>query len=712
MDIIRKFIPSNPLDAKAQETLKRIIIDTMSTFVKNYAISTQVVIVENKEAQIRYEEKLKEQRERRIAKNIKYLNKKVGYDVKTPDFPEPPQGNPTFEEMQSYCISNLKLGLKPIFPRVKTKIVTQKIIVKLKRYEIMDYDTDPYAIYVINSQLGINEVQKKRRFKDFQTLYKKIKAIIPANLIIPEPSSKWGKRNLDNSFLNSRRKALSNFIKEVCRLDFATKNKEILEFLGQLPSDDPVGDQIFNRALRRTKWDLGIWKTFDYDKPEDGIAQLVMEKVHRELWWNINRSLTGTEEMKLSQRKVGYKIMNEAINSTVPAGWKPLHTACKRIREKVTNALGGVISLIITQKHEIQNTLTNELNTSLASIKEMLSKVMEPLTKQVVPLTLKPFSQIIDAYQDFFEERLIEAFVSCNPEQVKEATVILVEARTKVNQEIESTINTKIKEMVDGISLNITISVLKDFLLPVRSIDYIISSFVDLVNPVRWGRVIQEMLKYKYSIEKIDPTDQENLIKTLQDFEYGCLLETDWESSYMRIAARSLYWRLSNLEVNLGRIPELCYQIGKKMQKKLHYEVMERFIKKFSDNVWGLLYAEGDFRQWKEKVDSAFLAAYQSAKKKFSKNLGQIVKKSIFKILAGNILEPVKKMTDEVLKPIIETLNSRIPSNIKDMVDIEEMATNCISSALNSTLEGAIEEQVPFFLEEYTKLSITEHSIN
>ena len=70
MDIIRKFIPSNPLGAKAQETLKRIIIDTMSTFVKNYAISNQVVIVENKEAQMRYEEKLKEQRERRIAKNI------------------------------------------------------------------------------------------------------------------------------------------------------------------------------------------------------------------------------------------------------------------------------------------------------------------------------------------------------------------------------------------------------------------------------------------------------------------------------------------------------------------------------------------------------------------------------------------------------------------------------------------------------------------
>lgn len=705
MDIIRKFIPSNPLDATAQATLKRIIADTMSTFLKNYAISTQVVLVENREAVIKYNEKIKEQRERRIAKNIKYLKNKFGDDVTIPVFPEPPQTeNPTFEEVQSYCISNLKLGLKPIFPRVKPKTITPKIVVKLKRYEIMDYDTDPYAVYVINSQLGINEVQKKRRFKDFQTLYKKIKGIIPANLIIPEPSSKWGKRNLERSFLDTRRKTLSKFIKEVCRLDCAGEHRDILEFLGQLPSEDPVGDQIFDRALRRSKWDLWIWKTILYDKPEEGIAQLIMGKVNRELWWEINRSLIGTDESKRSQRKVAYKIMNEAINSTIPSAWKPAYSASKPIREKVIKVLDGIISIIITQKHEIQNKLTDGLTSALESIKEMISKVMAPLTKQVVPLILKPFSIIIKAYQDVFEGKLIEAFASCNPENVKEAIVVLVEARTKVNQEIESTINAQIKEMVDGVSLNITISDLKDFLLPVRCIDNIISSFVDLVNPIRWGRVIQEMLKYKYTIEKLEPTDQQNLIQTLQDFEYGCLSITRWESSYMRISASILYWRLSNLEVDLGRIPELCYQIGKKMQKKLHYEVMERFIKKVSDNVWGLLYAEGDFRQWKERVDSAFLAAYQSAKKKFSKNLGIIVKKSIFKILAANILEPVKKMTDEVLRPIIETLNSALPSNMKEMVDIEEMASNCISNALNSTIEGAIEEQVPFFLEEYSKL--------
>ena len=132
---------------------------------------------------------------------------------------------------------------------------------------------------------------------------------------------------------------------------------------------------------------------------------------------------------------------------------------------------------------------------------------------------------------------------------------------------------------------------------------------------------------------------------------------------------------------------------------------MERFIKKFWDDVWGLLDAEGDFRPWKERVDGAFLAAYQSAKKKFSKNLGNIVKKAIFKILAANILTPVKKMADAVLKPIIDTINSALPDNIKEMVDVEEMANNSITSALNSTLSAAIDAQVPFFLEEYSKLS-------
>ena len=161
MDIIRKFIPPNPLDASAQASLKRIVADSMTTFVKNYVKATPVVLVQNKEAQIQYDEKMKAKRERRIAKNTKYLKRKLGDDAIIPEFPEPPQTeNPTFDEMQSFCVSNLKLGLKPVFPRVKTKTPTQEIIVKLKRYDIKDYDTDPYAVYIINSQLGVCEVQK------------------------------------------------------------------------------------------------------------------------------------------------------------------------------------------------------------------------------------------------------------------------------------------------------------------------------------------------------------------------------------------------------------------------------------------------------------------------------------------------------------------------------------------------------------------------
>ena len=707
MDIIRKFIPSNPLDANAQSTLKRIIADSMAIFVKNYAKATPVVLVQNKEAQIKYDEKMKAKREKRIAKNTKYLKKKLGDDAIIPEFPEPPQTeNPTFDEMQSYCVSNLKLGLKPVFPRVKTKTPTQEIIVKLKQYQIRDSDTDPYAVYIIDAQLGICEVQKKRRFKDFQVFFKKIKSILTPELTIPEPSSKWGKRNLEPDFLKQRRKNLSHFIKGVCKLPGAAENKDILDFLGLLPSEDPIGDQIFARALRRTKWDLWIWRRIDYDKPEEGICQLLMRKVDRELWWDINRALTGTEEMKRAQRKIAYKIINAAINAAVPPAWKPAYAGSKPARETVTKALDGVISIIITQKHEIQNKLTDGLTSALESVKEMLGKVMAPLTKQVVPLTLQPFSAIIKAYQDTFEVKLLEAFNSSNPEKVTEATKILEDARKKVTEDIEKSINVQIGAMVDGVATDITINDLKEFLLPVRQIDNIISSFVDLVNPTRWGRVIEVMLKHKGEIEKMEPTDQQNLINAIQNYEYEALWRADCQSSYMRMAASSLYWRLSNISgVDLGSIPELCYQIGKKMQKKLHYEVMERFIKKFSDNVWGLLYAEGDFRPWKERVDGAFLAAYQSAKKKFSKNLGNIVKKAIFKILAANILTPVKKMADAVLKPIIDTINSALPDNIKEMVDVEEMANNSITSALNSTLSAAIDAQVPFFLEEYSKLS-------
>ena len=52
---------------------------------------------------------------------------------------------------------------------------------------------------------------------------------------------------------------------------------------------------------------------------------------------------------------------------------------------------------------------------------------------------------------------------------------------------------------------------------------------------------------------------------------------------------------------------------------------------------------------------------------------------------------------------MIKTLTSVIPENIKEMIDVEEMAKNDIQEVLISTFEEAVYDQNESFVEELNK---------
>lgn len=714
MDFIKSILTANPIDSEKKNKLQRICEDTMKCFASNYLKSTTICIVQNKEATIEYQRKMEFKRNERLRKNVKYLKKKFGENAVIPNFPEYPESeDPSLEEMQSYCLANFQLGLKPVYPRAKPKPRTEEVLVTINRYETLDCDTDPYAVYIVNSYYQNHEATKRRRFKEFQAFYKKIKGFLTtagSDITIPEPSSKWGKRNLEPNFLNERIVQLSSFLKTVVALPGATENKDILDFIGQLPPEDPLGDQIFDRALRRTKSDLWIWKTIVYDKPEDGMSQLFMGKIDRELWWEINRSLIGSADSQRAQRKIAYKVINLAVSTAVGPGWKVAYSTSQPVRKKVQDALDGVIETIIEKKHEIRDKLTESLVSSFVPVKETISNVMAPLTTKLAPLLVKPFADIIKMYKTEFESKLLEACRLNDKTNLSEATKMLENKVQEVKAKIEKDMNAEIGKTVDGITtdVQITIEDLKEIFSPIRRIDQLVAYFVELINPVRWGNVVEEMLSHKAKIEGMDPNDKQSILEEVVECEYYSLHRADWESSTMRFACGGIRWKINQLEyelhINLGSIPEICFELGKKLQKKLHYEVMKRFIMKFSDNVWGLCYTEGDYRPWKERLDEAFLFAYNSAKKKFNKNLAFILKRAVLKILESNILEPIKKLVSKVTDPIVQTINNNLPDSIKDMIDIGEMVDFSINSSLDSAIIGVIEDQADIFAQEVEKL--------
>ena len=56
MDIIHKYIPKNPINSATQEKMKNRIKEVLEKFCKNYASQTQLVIVKNKEDEIKKKE--------------------------------------------------------------------------------------------------------------------------------------------------------------------------------------------------------------------------------------------------------------------------------------------------------------------------------------------------------------------------------------------------------------------------------------------------------------------------------------------------------------------------------------------------------------------------------------------------------------------------------------------------------------------------------
>ena len=223
------------------------------------------------------------------------------------------------------------------------------LVTNLIRYEIRDADFDPYAIYILKSRKGNLVAEKERRFKEFKELNKKLKKALPKHIVLPnlpEASSKIGVRNLTEGFLEERVKLLGEYLTKIVEIPEIQDNEDFLFFIGLLPSKNPMDDQIFNAALRRTKYDLWNWYTIIYDKPEVGISKLISIEVWRTVRVDVEAALPNAEALRKTSKKLAIKAINGAVDAAVPPAWKTAYEASGPARQKVQEVLGSVIEII------------------------------------------------------------------------------------------------------------------------------------------------------------------------------------------------------------------------------------------------------------------------------------------------------------------------------------------------------------------------------
>ena len=110
-----------------------------------------------------------------------------------------------------------------------------------------------------------------------------------------------------------------------------------------------------------------------------------------------------------------------------------------------------------------------------------------------------------------------------------------------------------------------------------------------------------------------------------------------------------------------------------------------------------------DDKPWNEKVDEAFMIAYQAAKHKFNKECGNVLKRFTCDVLGGVIINDLITKIVETVGNLIGTLTSQIPDEVKEMINLEEMAKDDVRDILTGTFEGAVYDQNNAFEEELNK---------
>lgn len=701
MEIINKIIPKNPINASTQEKMKHAITHTLEVFTKNYAKFTILTIVKNRINQENEREKRKEIVKKDNESKTRYYKRRYGEDSEVPEIPEPPEAKNVREIMQKYCTQLFDLGFKPLRPRVKEEksLEDQDLQFQITRFEIMDADFDPYAVYVISSSYGKIRAEKKRRFKEFERLHKALKKLLPKDAHLPESSKKFGGRNLDPAHLLEKLGKLNEYLVVLSKCPEIKDDDIFLSFLGVAQSKNPLDDQIFEDAFRRTKYNLWCWRTFYYDEPEDAMSKLITFEVWREIHLDVLAAVPPNKNLRKTSLKLAFKLISTAVDAAVPPAWKAAYSASQPIRDKIQESLGNVIGIILKKKNEINDQLKEKMHEFFTPIKDAFAKLLSKIVSLICPILVKPFCPLMKTYSQKCEPLLIESFHKCDNIKLKEGVDTIHQFFIDLINKLKEEINEKISNAFGDIKSSVTLDIILDIFSVDKAVGTILYDLLYMIEPDHYSNIINKLFEYKSKLQN----NENNMDTILNDMEKDALKYIRWESYKIDNRRYDLRNDLSKLE--LDSLASACFNFGKKFNKFLYKKVMKKFVFKFGDYVWGAIYKkqkneinEINEKSWFEEVDEAFIIAYNAAKKKFNKELGIIIKDGVCSIIKGLVLDKVSKKIREGIKSVLEKITGLIPESIKEMIDVEEMADDDIAEVLESILTNAVSDQEEQFV--------------
>lgn len=432
-----------------------------------------------------------------------------------------------------------------------------------------------------------------------------------------------------------------------------------------------------------------------YDTPEEGLTQLIREKLDNDASNEINKIIVGSTDSKIAQKKIVSKYINTKMDNIIVTGWKSAYLQSQMLL-KTQSYVEKLSESVIMKKQKITDNIMNLIFPLFQSTEETIFQVLTILKYQLISILNEPFEKLITTYNKKIESKFLRlckindyaSFKIPIKNLIEEINVTKTNIKTHMNERIESMINCLINDKVLIIKNNIAEIIIE----LCKTIDTLLIHFLELLNPERWVKVVEMILRDKMIFENLHMNSQPKFSFDLEDIEYYSLHAASFESAKIGFNCKDLQRNFEN--ISNTQLPEIFYELGIKFQRKLHFEVMKKFIMKFSDNVWEKANTGEDFYKYKEQINESFCLAYNSSKKKFIKNLKICIKKAIIKILAASLFEPIKSLIIKGnISSQINSMEKSIPTKMKDLIDIGEIFDHCIISKVKSIISATINNE-------------------
>lgn len=275
-------------------------------------------------------------------------------------------------------------------------------------------------------------------------------------------SSKIGARNLNPEFLENRVNTLNEYLQKISAIESVKKNEAFLRFIGFYESPDPLGDQIFEAAFRKTKSYFCCYGDFKWDVPSDAMSKLIIKEVWYTIKFDIEGKLPKVETARKTTMKIVHTSIAKIIDTLLPPVWDTAEKASKSLRETVFKVLEKVIETIIDTKNKLNEKLKESIIKLFEPLRVALATLFSAGVHKIIPLIVGPFSYVYKTYQEKAEKFILDSFKSGDKGILEKGIDVMNKIYEDIIKKFEEKVDEDLKIILDELCNGVNYSLLKN----------------------------------------------------------------------------------------------------------------------------------------------------------------------------------------------------------------------------------------------------------